>query len=527
MAELPVDTITMEQATRNITPTLRTTSPSPNASPSIARHAPPPIERSISQASYASVSSRRSSSCHSDATSRRRGFARPQATSFADSARNRESVMSLGTIAHLQYYFARTGLLDGKGAQLLSESATKDAQKVAATDASGLFLSSTPISDNDSTYSSMRSSPEVAYANDADRLSESLMGLSTQSPEAYEYAEESDYVLLPPTVSTYNQRVKPLPRLPAVDELRGDLRHALAEASKALHDAQSQSETKIPEQSEQDTKPENATSDGTSESPATRTSSQGWHEIQGMHLLDVMTLAIRAAKIYYTAHEQPARLMAIKSERKIRQELLAVMDALRKLANRYFAGGLKEDERLMMQNWVTGVEDLLAQEQERERLEKQERNGWEWAHGDWAGREREREWHLLHSFDTSMQALPPWETVSDPSMLPTPFLKELQNGVRLIQLHNEMVSKSKRPYGHITKSHTDTAKPYRCAENLRYWVKAVELRWEMVLRIDVMAVVYGKDQQAWKTFEEEILKWCGQVRKEFTAEREEGGQIGG
>ena len=43
---------------------------------------------------------------------------RPQGTAFAESARNRDSVMSLGSIAHMQYYFARTGLLDGKGAQL-------------------------------------------------------------------------------------------------------------------------------------------------------------------------------------------------------------------------------------------------------------------------------------------------------------------------------------------------------------------------------------------------------------------------
>src|SRR5262249_42197940 len=52
-------------------------------------------------------------------SARRRGYMRPQATLFAESAKHRESVMSLGTIAHLQYYFARTGLLDGKGAQLL------------------------------------------------------------------------------------------------------------------------------------------------------------------------------------------------------------------------------------------------------------------------------------------------------------------------------------------------------------------------------------------------------------------------
>ena len=33
--------------------------------------------------------------------------------------------MSLGSIAHLQYYFARTGLLDGKGGHLARSSSKK------------------------------------------------------------------------------------------------------------------------------------------------------------------------------------------------------------------------------------------------------------------------------------------------------------------------------------------------------------------------------------------------------------------
>ena len=46
---------------------------------------------------------------------KRRGFSRPEGTEFANSARSRDSVMALGSIQHLQYFFARTGLLDGKG----------------------------------------------------------------------------------------------------------------------------------------------------------------------------------------------------------------------------------------------------------------------------------------------------------------------------------------------------------------------------------------------------------------------------
>ena len=44
---------------------------------------------------------------------------RPQGTNFADSAKNRDSVMSLGSIAHMQYYFARTGADVGPAFQAL------------------------------------------------------------------------------------------------------------------------------------------------------------------------------------------------------------------------------------------------------------------------------------------------------------------------------------------------------------------------------------------------------------------------
>src|ERR1051326_7005218 len=103
-------------------PTERPSSPPAWASPTPALAACPQLERSVSTASsVSSVSGRSTSSRLSESGipgGRRRGYMRPQGTVFSESARNRESVMNLGTIAHLQYYFARTGLLDGKGAQL-------------------------------------------------------------------------------------------------------------------------------------------------------------------------------------------------------------------------------------------------------------------------------------------------------------------------------------------------------------------------------------------------------------------------
>jgi hypothetical protein len=80
------------------------------------------------------------------------------------------------------------------------------------------------------------------------------------------------------------------------------------------------------------------------------------------------------------------------------------------------------------------------------------------------------------------------------------------------------VKKSKRPFGAIPTFHDDTAKPYRCADNLRFWIKAAELRWETVLKVDVMGVVNGIEGDAWKAFEEAIFKWAAAMRKEISME---------
>ena len=110
-------------------PFSRDSSPSPSTSPTPEISACPPLSRSfsanssttssVSTISQPSISSRSVSA--SGAVRQRRGYVRPQGVSFAPSAGNRDSVLSLGSIAHLQYYFARTGLLDGKGGQLAKE----------------------------------------------------------------------------------------------------------------------------------------------------------------------------------------------------------------------------------------------------------------------------------------------------------------------------------------------------------------------------------------------------------------------
>jgi len=442
----------------------------------------------------------------------RRGYVRPQGTNFAASAQSRESVLSLGSIAHLQYYFARTGLLDGKGGRLLKKKDNRGTLDLSALDTS--FLAPRVVgSDVDSSYASMGSSPELHAQGHGGMLVES----PTQEPEEYFSGDEDEDHphMLPPTASTYIHREKPIPHPPTLQELKTELESGLADATKALEEAKQNPQSTPASPSRAGSEPISPISSEDSDAE-----NRGWYELQGMHILDIMTLAIRAARRYYTAHDQPARLSAIKSERKIRAELLSVMEVLKRMATRNFASGMRTEERKTMENWVESVYDMLKQEEVMEEVEKKQRASWTWLDDSWEGRSVEREYAFIKSMDPDADTLPELTSLDEASdeQLPTPFLNDLKTGLRLVKLHNAVVRKSKRSFGAIDKWHTEFGKPYRSAENLRYWIKAAELRWEVVLKIDVMAVVGGTDRVALKGFEDAIWKWCTKVREEIATE---------
>jgi hypothetical protein len=416
-------------------------------------------------------------------------------------------VLNLGSIAHIQYYFARTGLLDGKGAQL----ARKKQQQRATLDLSDLVSSTvTPRivgTDVDSSYSPIGSSPDLSAQNfGAGLLVDSPITESPIEPQDfYVDLDEPDPTMLPPTVSTYNHVEKLVPRPPTIKELKDDLMAALATASKALKEAK---ENKV----------DSSQATGELSGDGSPENHQGWYELQGMHILDVMTLAIRAAKVYYTTHENPDRLDAIKPEKEVRADLLSVMEVLRQSATRDFAGGLRDEEIKAMEMWLHNVSEMLKREEEIEEAERKERESWTWLNGDWTGREIERELAFLRSIDPTSEPIPEFTPVDGATELPTPFLKAMENGLRLVKLHNAAVQKSQQRFGTIGTFHTDTQKPYRCADNIRYWAKAAELRWEVMLRVDALGVVYNHGPAVWADFQSAIFKWCRKVREEITNE---------
>lgn len=411
--------------------------------------------------------------------------------------------MSLGTIAHLQHYFARTGLLDGKGAQLAKED--PQGSRAGSRSVSGTSQTSplSPLSPPLESLMNGASSLSIPDRNSYDESS--IVSSPEQSP--FDEGWESPHALdLPPTVSTYKKKSTYIPPPPNLSVLRRELREALEDARKLLQDV------------ENDAKERGIDAFPSPSKSSDASNLQGWFEIQGLQVLDLVTLAIRAAKNFYTSHEQPQRLYAARTERQIRTELFTVLEVLKKLANRNFAGGVRVHERTQITKWITSIDDLVNKDEDAEKLEHEKMQKHDWQDSGWDGREREREWLFLKSFDPSPDTLPRWTALASDDSQPTAFLKSLQDGRRLVQLHNELVRRSKRQFETIKVYHTDVGKPYRCAENLRYWIKAAVLRWDAVLQVDVPGVVRGDSATAWQGFDAALMKWSSCVREAITRE---------
>lgn len=400
----------------------------------------------------------------SSTSSRRRGYVRPQGASFAPSAKNRDSVMSLGSIAHLQYYFARTGLLDGRSGQFVrkKENGEYDIPKLAIRSNTETFES--PIED------------EGALLWEAAK-------------------EDGEDIMLPPTVSTYRSGTQYVPPPPSQQTLKRELVETLENALHAL------------EASEQ-----------TSQSDETPT--QGFYELEGLQILDTTTLAIRAARQYYTHHPNPQRLASIKPDAEIRKQLYQVLEVLKKLASRNFAGGLREDERLTILVWVSDVGMIIDKEAKFEENERRKRRQWQWIDdsnwiGDANGRRQDFLGFLLQETDVTDEDLYP--ELDDDN-----FWLTLIDGKKLIKMHNAAVKKSKRQFGYIEKCHDDVNKPYRRAENIRYWLKAAELRFEVKgLKLDVLATVNANSgnessKSALNAFKDTVFRWLDGARADLT-----------
>lgn len=368
--------------------------------------------------------------------------------------------MSLGSIAHLQYYFARTGLLDGRSGQFVrkKENGEYDIPKLS------------------------KPSDET-YASPIEEEGELLFQAAR---------EDGDDIMLPPTVSTYRNGTQYVLPPPSQQALKRELVDSLENALHAL------------EASEKTQK-------------STEEVTQGFYELEGLQILDTTTLAIRAARQYYTQHPNPKRLNSIKPDHELRKELFDVLEVLKRAAARNFAGGLKEDERLIILVWVSDIGMMIDKEAKLEEKDRRQRKQWQWVDdSNWLGDAEGRKLDFL-SFLLGEIETPLGQTYTT---LQNQFWHTLIDGKKLVQMHNAAVRKSKRQFGYVEKWNDDVAKPYRRAENIRFWLKAAELRFELKFpkKLDVLNTVNSKpdDTAAMEHFKEVIMEWLNGVRIDLT-----------
>lgn len=69
----------------------------------------------------------------------------------------------------------------------------------------------------------------------------------------------------------------------------------------------------------------------------------------------------------------------------MREEFLGVLDVLKRMVQRKFAGGVKPEEHTTMTTWINGIEDSLFEEERA--LAELRQKGRDWLEGDWNGRE--------------------------------------------------------------------------------------------------------------------------------------------
>lgn len=176
-----------------------------------------------------------------------------------------------------------------------------------------------------------------------------------ESPAEMDDYEFDQSILLPPTTSTYNPQRPSLPPAPDPDQLRAQLRQSLALTRMTWEKA------------------------GVG---PTKDLAEGYQELQGTELVDLATSAVRAAKSYY--YTTDISLLTAKDDKVLREEFLAVLDVLKRMAQRKFEGGVKPEERQALQEWITGVESALDEEEKA--ISDLRSKGREWLEGSWEGR---------------------------------------------------------------------------------------------------------------------------------------------
>ena len=207
-----------------------------------------------------------------------------------------------------------------------------------------------------------------------------------------------------------------------------------------------------------------------------------------------------------------------------------MLDVLKRMAARNFAGGLRQQEKVGILTWIVGISELIQAEIDGEARPRSASGG--------RGAAR-----MAGLGATRASASARFPQVLRPT---TPRSSRRGRHRRRATRSCQRRSCASSPTGQASLSyttrswrsrttfeaiavwHTDVAKPYRRADNLRFWTMAARRRWDVDLAageqqggFDVNELVLNETPAAWRRFDAALLRWCRAVREELQAELEE------
>ncbi|OLL22608.1 hypothetical protein NEOLI_000234 [Neolecta irregularis DAH-3] len=229
-------------------------------------------------------------------------------------------------------------------------------------------------------------------------------------------------------------------------------------------------------------------------------------EEKAIDLVTFATFAIRSARAYST---QSIPNIMPDEEKAMRTKTVDCLGVLRRIAERDGKGGVTADECNLLLAWVHQLQVYLRKtdEETEERLQ----TSLTWIQGDWTDRELDRYHLFLLYFDPSPTPIP------SPSDIPA-FLDALRPGLRLCLIHNACTRRSRRPFGYISRHHLDTKIRYRATENLSYWRKAIEERWDVEADKFSVREIIEETKIGDAMLLDTVKRWCQIVINEISGD---------
>lgn len=353
--------------------------------------------------------------------------------------------MALGRIDHLQHHFANAKFLNGQRSQ----------------DVSGLKSNQTRLS----------SSP----TNNARDAYSSSLSLLTEKQDEDEHEDEDE-------MANFNPALVPLPPSPIKRVYVGSVSKDID--PKALRKTL---ETDLKTCARQ-------LSEYTMNSASTDESATAADEEAALKVANNLTSCIRSARTYSTSI--PSFQTLDLSFAVFRDDALELLSFIKRIVEREGTNGLSVEEKSVMSEWLQNTSDYLDNENPKVIGEAMN-----WINPElWQDKQEERYCHFLNFYDAG--ATVPTQFMGQD------FLKGMSTGVRLCQIYNAVVQRSRRPFGLITRFHQDTSIRYRVLENLRFWHAAVEYRLGLRIEAFTPSEVYEFTETGQAQLSQAITRFC-------------------